>query len=228
MTRAGRSSLAVFALPGLALACNGFVGNTDVSVWNPHAAVPDATTGPLGDEGDGGDGGDARGAPDVDAAPGEAPTDAPADAGSTLTPPPVGIALEIVSDYSGTCVDVGSTNQSGSLLSLTVCQNLAEQLLVLRSAGASYSMFNPNSGKCVGAEEQDGGIPNGVGLELQSCSDASTQMFNVEGSAGSYVFVSRAGGSVCVDDAARGASSGTPVVLYSCNSGPNQTWNLVP
>jgi alpha-glucosidase len=225
MRRAGRSPFAIFALAGLAFACNGLVGNADVSVWNPDAAATDATTVPFGDEGDGGGDGDARWAPD--AALGAAPSDAPADAGGALTPPPVGIALEIVSDYSGTCVDVGSTKESGSVLSLTVCQNLAEQLLVLRGAGASYSMFNPNSGKCVGVEE-DGGIPNGTGLALQSCSDASTQMFTVEGSTGAYVFVSKAGGSVCLDDAARGASSGTPVVVYSCNSGPNQTWNLVP
>jgi hypothetical protein len=142
-------------------------------------------------------------------------------------PPPVGVALELVSDYSGTCVDVGSTKLSGTALSLTVCQDLAEQLLVLRAVGtASYSMFNPNSGKCVAVDEPDGQVLNGAGLELQECSDASAQLFRLQGTTGAYFFIARVGNFVCLDDAAFGANNGAPIVVYGCNSGINQQWSL--
>jgi hypothetical protein len=205
----------VFAIATLVTACNGLVGNESVSVWEPEAGTFDATTR---------DAGESVGTPDASATPGDADA-APSDDGSGTTPPLVGIAVEIVSNYSGTCVDVGSTKQSGSVLSLTVCEKLAEQLLVLRSLGASYSIFNPNSGKCVSVQEEDGGVPNGTRLELQECGDASAQLFEVKGTTGAYLFISRAGG-LCLDDAAFGASSGAPVVVYSCNSGTNQQWSL--
>jgi hypothetical protein len=154
------------------------------------------------------------------------------DADGGETPPPIGVAVEVVSNYSGTCLDVGSSKQPGSMLSLTVCQGLAEQLLVLRkdgtngTNGASYSMLNPNSGLCVAVEEKDGAVANETGLELAKCSDVSTQLFDAERTTGGYVFTSEAEGLLCIDDEAFGAGNGAPLIMYACNAGTNQQWSL--
>jgi hypothetical protein len=150
--------------------------------------------------------------------PGSAPVD---DAGL-----PTGIAREVVSNWAGTCIDVG-TGESGSSLTLAPCGDLAEQLIVFRSAGSgAYALFNPKSGLCIGADAPDGGTANGTPLTLQAWSETPAQSFTLKGSAGAYFLV--APGDFCVDDKGFGTASGTPVRLWGCTGGLNQEWAVVP
>jgi hypothetical protein len=140
---------------------------------------------------------------------------------------PIGIAREIVSNWAGTCIDVGDAGESGSPLTLAPCGDLAEQLIVFRSAGSgAYALFNPKSGLCIGAEAQDGGTANGTPLTLQACGETPAQSFNLKGSAGAYFLV--APGDFCMDDKGFGTTSGTPVHLWGCNGQLNQEWSVVP
>jgi hypothetical protein len=200
--------IAPFALAALLLAsCNELVGN------QPVAGVPESDSGaPVVAEG-----GDAS--PLLDAG------DATANDSAT-DGPPVDVAVEIVSAFSGNCIDVGgNTEGGGSVVVQNPCTHTAEQLFVLKTTVDGLLISNPNSGMCIGVRNVDGGNLSKAPVQLLECSAGSADVFKLVDDSGPFFFILQDANYPCLDDEGFGAAPDAAVQLFGCNGGPNQLWS---
>jgi hypothetical protein len=114
----------------------------------------------------------------------------------------------------------------GTLIELQPCggTNTAAQQWQMQANG---SIANPATGKCIDAGNGGGGAQ----LQIYTCNNTSVQQWTsplyAAPAARNGTIVSGQGSpGLCLDDRAGGTTNGTPVQVYTCNTGVNQTWDI--
>ena len=140
----------------------------------------------------------------------------------------------LVNVRSGKCLDVTAlSHDDGARIEQWSCNGGENQAFTLRPAGdGSFDLVGAGSGKCVdvaGASGDDGAF-----VQQWGCVGAANQRWrieNVDRQTGAalvnQLLVSQLSGT-CVDVTGAKTDNGSPLMVFPCNGGANQRWDLLP
>ena len=124
------------------------------------------------------------------------------------------------------CVDdPGNSSTAGTPVDLANCLNVAQQNWTVPAVGKTGPI--QINGLCLGTAA--GGISDGTGVVLSTCSSASATQQWSQGTGRTVVnqgATTAQGNPMCLDDHGSATTSGTPLDIASCSGGTNQVWPL--
>lgn len=138
------------------------------------------------------------------------------------SPPPSGDVYELVSRYSGKCLDVTySSKVNGARIQQWVCNDsLAQRFRLQDAGGGKYLLVNTGSGKCV--EPYGSGTQNGTILVQWDCHGGDNQQFTFTNSTNGTRVLKSVRGGRCMDIAGPSFDDGQKAHLWDCHGKANQ------
>jgi Ricin-type beta-trefoil lectin domain/Gametolysin peptidase M11 len=139
-------------------------------------------------------------------------------------PPPAPIG-SLQSLASGKCLDLarGAIADGTPVIQYECNVGRNQRWDVEQTGNARFRIVSRLSGKCLG--DVDGKQTAGSAILHSACKSSQGQLWLLREVAGGYALQNVKTG-LCLDVPKASADDGVPIITWTCNNGPNQTWRL--